>query len=278
MHSVPADADMNIMVDRLEEDGYCHVRQAVAPAVVADALEKVTYWYETTRDAQSRRMPYLNRDQLMVYNLQSKDLFFIRVLLGNPIVEKLLVHFLNDRWFAQIPAGQPNYILRSFLARSSNHQMPMHIDSFIPSRGRYAFMMQCALLLEDSNEANGCTVVVPGSHLSDDYTTQDSFATARPIEARAGDLVFWDSRLWHGARANVSGGSRWAMIATFGRWWIKQAFDIPASLPQSIYRELTDSEKAVLGFCSVPYHDEAAGIDMKRGYDLLPEQARDYRS
>jgi ectoine hydroxylase-related dioxygenase (phytanoyl-CoA dioxygenase family) len=193
-------------------------------------------------------------------------------------VERILTQFLNDRWFTQIPAGAPNYILRSFLARSSNHQMPMHIDSFIPSSGRNFFMMQCALLLEDSNESNGCTVLVPGSHRSDEYAPQESFATAVPMAAKAGDLMFWDSRLWHGARANVSDGTRWAMIATFGRWWIKQAFDIPGSLPQAIYQELSDSEKAVLGFCSVPYHDETTGIDMKRGYDLLPEHVRDYKA
>ena len=278
MYRELAEPDIQAVLENLNKDGYSYVSQAVSPEAVQKALVKVSHWYEATKCVQSDRMPYLNAGQSMVYNLQSKDLFFIRLLLGNPLVRKVLMHFLNDQWFTKIPAGEPNYILRSFLARSSNHQMPMHIDSFIPSSGRHSFMMQCALLLEDSNETNGCTVLVPGSHLSDEYTTQDSFATARPMEAKAGDLIFWDSRLWHGARANVSSGSRWAMIATFGRWWIKQAFDIPASLPQSIYDQLTDSEKAVLGFCSVPYHDETRGIDMKRSYDLLPEQVRDCKN
>ena len=97
-------------------------------------------------------------------------------------------------------------------------------------------------------------------------------------ESQAGDVVIWDSRTWHGASENKSGGTRWAIIGTFARWWLKQFMDIPRSLPQEIYEKLTDSQKAILGFCSMPNKDETTGIDMKRGYDsLLPDVAA-YRS
>lgn len=155
--------------------------------------------------------------------------------------------------------------------------MPLHIDSFIPYAGPHVFIMQCSIPLEDQTEDNGCTVLIPGSHLSGKYCSQDAFPSAVSIKARAGDLVFWDSRIWHGARQNTSGGTRWAMIATFCRWWIKQAFDIPGNLPQELYDQLTEREKGVLGYCSVPYDNEKHGIDMKRSYSLLPQQVVDYR-
>lgn len=271
---LPAASDC---IAAIERDGYCYVPQVFTPAEISKALDLVRYWFDSTVTSQSERMPILNRDQPMVYNLQSKDLFFIRMVLGSELIESILVHFLNDRWFTSIPAKAPNYILRSFLARTSNHQMPMHIDSFVPYIGQHVYIMQCSIVLEDQTKDNGCTVLVPRSHLSGEYCRQDSFQTALPIEARAGDLVFWDSRIWHGARENVTGGTRWAMIATFCRWWIKQAFDIPGNLPQGIYDALTDREKAVLGYCSVPYDNEVDGIDMKRGYHLLPKQVADYR-
>lgn len=261
----------------IERDGYCYVPQVFSQDQVAGALALVRGWYDRTVATQSERMPVLNRDQPMVYNLQSKDVHFIRMVLGSELIETILIHFLNDRWFTSIPAEAPNYILRSFLARSSNYQMPMHIDSFVPYTGRHVYIMQCAIALEDQTKDNGCTVLVPGSHLSGEYCRQDSFETALPVEARAGDLVFWDSRIWHGARPNRTTGTRWAMIATFCRWWIKQAFDIPGNVPQDIYDALTDREKAVLGYCSVPYDNEVYGIDMKRGYQLLPKHVADYR-
>lgn len=263
--------------DSIERDGYVYIPQVFSQTEVSDALDRIKFWFEKTVTEQSDRMPRLNRDQPMVYNLQSKDVLFVRMLLENEVIEGVLKHFLNDRWFTSLPADAPNYILRSFLARSSNTKMPMHIDSFVPYTGSHCFIMQCSILLEDQTEENGCTVIVPRSHLSDRYAPQESFESGISIQGKAGDLVFWDSRIWHGTSANESGGTRWSMIATFCRWWIKQAFDVPGNLPQAIYDQLTDRQKSVLGFCSVPYDDESQGIDMKRSYELLPEKVEDFR-
>jgi ectoine hydroxylase-related dioxygenase (phytanoyl-CoA dioxygenase family) len=86
----------------------------------------------------------------------------------------------------------------------------------------------------------------------------------------------WDSRVWHGTHENVAGTSRWALIATFSRWWMKQAMDIPKSLPQEIYAQLTDRQKALMGFCSIPPVDESRRINTKCGYDFLKSSVRDY--
>ena len=264
-------------ISAIERDGYVRVPQAFDKKTVAAALDRIQSWFDDTVNAQSDRMPRLNRAQSMVYNLQNKDIFFSKLVLETPIIEGVLKQFLNDQWFSSIPADDPNYILRSFLARSSNHRMPMHIDSFVPYTGSHPFIMQCSILLEDQNRENGCTLIVPGSHKTDRYADQESYKTAVPVEANAGDLVFWDSRIWHGAGENTSSGTRWSIIATFCRWWIKQAFDIPGNMPQEIYDQLSDRQRSVMGYCSVPYDDETTGIDMKRSYDLLPEDVRNYK-
>ena len=46
-----------------------------------------------------------------------------------------------------------------------------------------------------------------------------------------------------------------------------------AKLPESIYGKLTPNQKAILGFCSIPHDDETGGIDMKHGYEVLPESS-----
>ena len=48
-------------------------------------------------------------------------------------------------------------------------------------------------------------------------------------------------------------------------------------MPQEIYEKLSDDQKAVLGFCTIPQWDETTGIDLKRGYDSLLEDVRGYR-
>jgi ectoine hydroxylase-related dioxygenase (phytanoyl-CoA dioxygenase family) len=118
--------------------------------------------------------------------------------------------------------------------------------------------------------------VIPGSHLSGKYASQDALKDAVPIESKAGDMVIWDTRLWHATSNNTSGRTRWAILATFTRWWIKQMFDIPRSLPQHIYEKLTDKQKAVMGFCSISNKTEMDGIDLISGYEKLQQEVKYY--
>lgn len=269
--------DFHEAVERLEKDGYYRLRGVYPRSVAAEALDRVRHWYENSRDSCTDNVPFLNRDQPTVYNLQNKDIYFLKLLFEPEFLQRILTHFLNDRWFRQIPQEEPNYLLRSFIARSSNKQLPMHLDSFIPYLGDHVIIMQYSIILQDQDENNGCTVVVPGSHNSGQYTTQEAFKEAVPVESEAGDVVIWDSRLWHGTTENRSDGTRWAIVATFCRWWIKQHWNITTNLPQEIYEQLTDSQRAVLGFCSIPAQDETTGIDLKRGYDSLLKNVTEYR-
>lgn len=265
------------IVERIETDGFCRIPQVYTPEQVQATLDLAQDWYEKTKDTLADDRPALAREDPFLWNPQNKDIRFLEMLFRPPIIEEVLKHFLNDPWFKQIPQDEPNYILRNLLVRSSHKRLPMHIDSLLPYAGEHVFVMQASIILEDQSEANGCTVVVPGSHTSGGYVDQSAFDIAIPLETRAGDVVIWDSRIWHGAGENKTDGTRWAMIGTFTRWWLKQMFNITDNMPQEIYEQLTDSQKAVMGFCSIPHNNEQEGIDMKRGYDSLLTDVSGYR-
>jgi len=248
--------------------GYSRLTGVYSAGDVQRALELLNLWRDKTKD-QLAPTPFLDSGQTVVYHLQNKDIFFLRLLFASKEIEKILIHYLNDVWYKQIPAGQPNYILRAYGARSSNHALPLHIDSYVPYMGSHIFSLQYSIVLEDQDETNGCTIVVPGSHKSGEYADQSALKDAIPIPSKAGDVVIWDSRLWHGTTANISGKTRWAMVATFVRWWIKQVSNVTGSLPKDIYERLNNKEKSILGFCSIPPDNEFKGIDMKAGYDDL---------
>lgn len=272
----PNNPKVSEYTQQLETVGYCRIPSVYSPDCMREALKRVNQYYEATKNEISDKVPFLNIGQPTLYNLQNKDPFFLEVLFEPKVIQEILIHFLNDPWFKQIPKGDPNYILRSFIARSSNAELPMHLDSFIPYLGSHVFIMQYSIILEAQNEENGCTVVVPGSHHSGEYTTQEARADAVPIESEVGDVVMWDSRLWHGTTENQSSSTRWAIVATFCRWWMKQHWQTTRSMPQEIFDTLAPQEKAVLGFCSIPHFDESAGIDIKSSYEQLPSSVRDF--
>lgn len=209
-----------------------------------------------------------------VYNLQNKSHLFIK-LLSNPLLKSIFQHFLNDPYYQVMPNSEPNYILNYFNARSSGSFLDLHIDCKVPATGKYTWVMQAAFVLEEMTEENGCTVVVPGSHKSGEYTDR-KLAKRVPIQAQPGDVLLWDSRLWHGTTENVNGKSRWVAIATLTQWWIKQNLDIPRMLPQSIYEKCTPDEKILLGFCSIPPVTDKETVIMKKDKSYLKDQVSDY--
>jgi hypothetical protein len=267
------------VLQALAADGYAVVRGAVAPDVAADLLARMKALSAERSPPDASGTPFLNRGHDVLYNLQREDVRYARMFTGDPRVMAVLMGLLNDTWYRQIPQGRPNFIMRSLIGRSSGDGvLPLHIDSFIPSSGKLCHACQVAVVLEDQTPERGCTVVVPASHRSDAYADQSAMADAVPIETRPGDLVIWDSRLWHGALANTTTHSRWSLIATFVRWWMKQNFDVTGALPQAIYDQLTDDERAVFGYCSLPPRDEYERTDIKTGHAELKPRVSDYRS
>jgi hypothetical protein len=257
-------------LEALANDGYSVIAQGVSPETVTTLLDAMRQRSAALAQNGHLDQPFLNRGHDVLYNLQREDVMYARPFTDNPLVMAILRGLLNDTWYKQIPQDQPNFILRALAGRSSGEgAMPLHIDSFVPSSGKHCIACQVAVVLEDQTPERGCTVVVPGSHLSDRYADQSAMADAIPIQSKAGDIVIWDSRLWHGALGNTSGNSRWSLIATFVRWWMKQNFDVTGTLPQPIYEALTDDEKAVFGYCSLPPRDEYERTDIKTGHDSL---------
>ncbi|WP_027793046.1 phytanoyl-CoA dioxygenase family protein [Paraburkholderia acidipaludis] len=257
-------------LDALATDGYTIIEQGMSPDAAAALLHAMRARSAKLAEVELADQPFLNRGHDVLYNLQREDVTYARTFTGNPLVMTILLGLLNDTWYKQIPQDRPNFILRSLIGRSSGERaMPLHIDSFVPSSGKLCIACQVAIVLEDQTPERGCTVLVPGSHRSDDYADQSAMADAIPILAKAGDIVIWDSRIWHGALGNTTGKSRWSLIATFVRWWMKQNYDMTGALPQHIYEALTDDEKAVFGYCSLPPRDEYDRTDMKAGHDFL---------
>ena len=82
--------------------------------------------------------------------------------------------------------------------------------------------------------------------------------------------------MWHGTYENLTKKTRWALVVTFGSWWLKPSMDITKSLPNSIYRKCNNTQKQILGFCSIPPKDEFERINTKTGYKDLKKNVYDY--
>jgi len=259
----------------IKKDGFVKVPFFLKKNEVKKAIILVNHYYSQLKKIKLKGVPKRDSSDKILYNLQNKNIFFIN-LIKKSLIMKIGGYFLNDPYYKFLDSAKPNFNLLYYNARSGGKKLDLHIDSYIPFKGDRTFMMQFVILLEDSTLDNGCTTAVKGSHKSGDYSDRDS-KNIIPITGKAGDLIIWDSRLWHGTLENYSGKSRWALVATFGSWWIKPKMNFCKSMPNNIYKRCNNLQKQLLGFCSMPPLDENQRINTKCGYDFLKKNVFNYK-
>lgn len=260
----------------ISNDGYAILREYLQPKTIEKLATLVEKSYCDETGKKMTGVPARDANDKIVYNVHSIDKLFIDILTTKP-VEIIAKDFLNDQFYRFLDQDKPNYVLTYYNARSSGDALDLHIDSGVPFIGEHPIMMQFVFLLEDSNASNGCTVIMPKSHQSGTYTDRSAnLDELLKLEGKKGDLIIWDSRTWHGTIANKSGNSRWALVATLSRWWLKQSMNIPKTISNELYRELSDAQKLLLGFCSIPPSDPFERVNTKTGYDFLKPNVDDY--
>jgi ectoine hydroxylase-related dioxygenase (phytanoyl-CoA dioxygenase family) len=257
------------ILNNLDVYGFSIVKNLVKREKVKFLLSEINKIYKEQRflTKQLKGLPKRDSKDLRVYNLPQHGKIFID-LISNKELEKILIPLINDKYYRFLPNKLPNYIVNSLTARSSGYALDLHIDSWIPYQGNYPISVLALFVLEDMYEENGATMFIPGSHQSGKYTNR-SLKDKKIIEAKSGDLIFMDSRTWHGTTENKTQSSRWLINVLYSQWWLKQQVDIVKSLPKSIYQKLNNKQKQLMGFCSIPPKSELERVNTKCGYSFL---------
>ena len=262
------DAEHRQHVVNLETLGFTRVENFMSLEMCGHLLNLVRHYHAEHRGSTAE--PPEEWSAGWVLNLQNKHTDFIEIQTLK-FLRRIIQPRLNDPHLRNFDADQPNYILGQYMARTSQDEgLYLHIDAGMPAIGGETTMMQTAFVLEDSPPEKGCTQAVPGSHRSGRYSDRES-ATAIDLPANARDLQIWDGRIWHGAGANTTGDTRWQIISTAQRWWVKQSYDMPRNLPQEIYERLTADERALLGCATIPPWDEATRRTRAVSPESLPD-------
>jgi hypothetical protein len=134
--------------------------------------------------------------------------------------------------------GDNAYILNSYgaidnlphSARSYAHGQRFHRDVRTYS-GDFRLMVNMLVMVDDFTIENGATKMVPGSHRTPERPSDEEMErrTVRVV-GHAGDIVLFDSNLWHSAAPNLTSGPRKALTLTFTRPFCKQQLDYPRLL------------------------------------------------
>jgi len=126
-----------------------------------------------------------------------------------------------------------------------NERGPWHADwpfnptnaGHIPTPYPDAVMHLTAIwMLSPFSKETGGTLVVPGSHRVSDNPSGDNgvdplapYPTETQVTGKPGDVLVFDSRLWHATATNFGNGPRVGVAVRYAPWWLNLDILMPGS-------------------------------------------------
>jgi ectoine hydroxylase-related dioxygenase (phytanoyl-CoA dioxygenase family) len=113
--------------------------------------------------------------------------------------------------------------------------------------------INCLYLLDDVNGKNGATWLVPCSHLFP-ARPSDSFISENKVQisGKAGSVLMFQSNLYHASGENRTSSHRKCIANVLRRNFMQPQFNWSQVLSGEQVKKLSDKEKELLGFLSLP--------------------------
>lgn len=148
-----------------------------------------------------------------------------------------------------------NCILNSFSALNNLPNQPNFSANFHRDLRFYSqklpVMLNCLLMVDDFTKENGGTYILPYSHLFEDKPTEEFFfENAIQIEGKPGDLLIFDSNVWHSSAPNTTNKGRRGIPITISRSFLKPLLDYPRAIGYNRMNEFNNNLQQFLGYHS----------------------------
>lgn len=191
----------------LREHGICLVEKVLVGDALTRLQDRLAAAAADDRDddvATDFRLDLDDSNQ-RVWGLLSKGRPFVE-LVEHPLALRLLESVLGpDLLLSNISAN---------ITRSGGGEMMLHADQmYMPLPWSGVQGANAIWAVDDFTEANGGTVIVPGTHkLNRRPEGEEAAAAGVALEAPAGTMCVMDGRLWHKTGSNTTNGQQRAGV------------------------------------------------------------------
>lgn len=219
---------------QLKNQGYLVLKNAVSQ----EWVNKLSF----TLDKIFKK--YLDGVALHVLLEDSIFIDFIDYLLKTGIIENLKNEYFKS-----------NCILNSFSALNNLPNQPNFSSNFHRDLRFYSHklpvMLNCLLMVDNFTKENGGTYILPYSHLIEDKPTKEFFFNnSIQIEGDPGDLLIFDSNIWHSSAPNITNKGRRGMPITISRSFLKPLLDYPRAIGYEKIDSFNENLQQFLGYHS----------------------------
>jgi ectoine hydroxylase-related dioxygenase (phytanoyl-CoA dioxygenase family) len=210
----------------LKDKGYVILRNKVSKEWIDILSKAVDNAFTNHRDTQLKNGNDIKTDGVALHVLLSNSVFidFLEYLIYTDFINDLKENYFGS-----------NCILNSFSALNNLPNQPnfsavVHRDLRFYSK-KLPMMVNCLLMIDDFSIENGGTYLLPYSHLKEEKPSDvDFFNRSIQAEGKSGDLLVFDSNVWHSSAPNKTDKGRRAIPITISRSFMKQLLDYPRAL------------------------------------------------
>jgi ectoine hydroxylase-related dioxygenase (phytanoyl-CoA dioxygenase family) len=235
-HFDAATVTVDDVVGALDTDGYCIVEgmmsaaeAAAAKASLREVLDEIPFGRNDFEGFSTRR----------VYALFAKTRAFDEAAI-NPLLLGVLDRFLGH-YQLSAPTG--------IQIGPGESAQALHYDASVyPLPRTFAdVVLNTMWALDDFTEANGATLIVPGSHRSSpSEKPPDDAAVVATMPA--GSVMFYVGTVWHGGGANHTDARRLGVILEYAASWLRAQENHVIAVPVDVMRTLEPRLQELLGY------------------------------
>ncbi|MES2779625.1 MAG: phytanoyl-CoA dioxygenase family protein [Bacteroidota bacterium] len=251
-------------MNNLETNGFELIPSQISSELIQKINERLDISYEQARSIQIKNGIEAVTDGTIHHLLAYEDPCYIELL--SAIVESSLFNYIKIFF-------NGNFILNSYgglknLPSKPSYVVKVHRDIRFFS-GNFPLMLNMLIMLDDFTLENGATYLLAKSHLHPDRPSDEHFYEhAQRAIGKRGDVLFFNSNLWHAAGLNKSNAERRAITITFTKPFMKQQLDYPQAVGTETLLQLSPNMQQVIGYFSrTPKNlDEWYQVPEKRFY------------
>lgn len=151
---------------------------------------------------------------------------------------------------------------------------PLHEDTQqLPlARPRAPLALNAMWALSDFTEANGATLIVPGSHRLDHSPPYGAEIATVPATMAAGSVMLFDSALWHKGGANTTEERRYALSCYYCMGWMRQQENLQLGIPRETAARFPRRLQELCGYGI--YKGQYGHIDNRDPIELLGQAGK----
>lgn len=209
--------------DHLYDKGYCLIQKLISNEWLSKFHKVLPKIFTSHREIQIANKSDVKVGGLAFHAVLS-DPVFTEFL--NWLLETGFISAIQDAYFK----GEP--ILNSFSALDNLPGLVSFASK--PHRdvrcytSEMSVMLNMLIMLDDFTEQNGSTLLLAESHKEEQRPTDEFFfKNATKIIGKKGDVLLFNSNMWHAAGLNTTNENRKALALTFTEPLIKQLLDYP---------------------------------------------------